>query len=108
MMIELKECLLWKETEINRHEGCSKYEECLSVAVSRKYKSWSCKGCEDYDPQVIRIEIYRESETMPPIMRGVDVNKINKQLTKKMAEMGIPKMGPGGVLTAVTEMRNSK
>lgn len=94
-MRRLNELLSLEDVPEHRREGCTKYQECLDIAVHGRYTSWSCAGCEDYDPCDVIVERFPEPITMPPPTEGIDFNKTNKQLLTKMREMGIPTRGSG-------------
>lgn len=94
-MKQLPDRLLWQETDAHRNEGCSKYNECLDIAATAKMKSFSCISCPDYDPQVVLVEHYSDSETMPGIPERMNYKDFSREMLDKLREVGAPAKGRG-------------
>lgn len=43
-------------TEYFRHTDCPAYDECLGLAVIRKWKNWSCDGCQECSKHLAEID----------------------------------------------------
>lgn len=92
-MKELKNRLLWQETNTHRNESCSKYDDCLSEAANKAWHSFSCVDCCEYDPKTVIIEISRESPTEPSMLDRFNVAEFSAMLSAKMRDIGIPIKG---------------
>lgn len=86
------------EVEFHRFEDCINYGDCVMRASKLKYKSFSCRGCEDYaktaelEPCPV-LSSAMDEYTYPNGRLGFDVAKFSKKLLKKMRELGIPTTG---------------
>ncbi len=56
-MIELKETLDLDMIDIHRRDDCKQYDKCLDDASIKRWRSFSCLDCRQYDA--------REEEALP-------------------------------------------
>lgn len=96
-MHRLKKRLLWQETEALRREGCSRYNKCLGIAAVANMPSFSCAGCDLYDPVVVKVDRCNPGrmDLYPKVEDRMNVKAFGNDILAKMRANGIPTKGPG-------------
>ncbi len=51
-MKELKKTLELDEASFHRNDDCKRYEKCLDDAAVKRWHSFSCIECQQYDPEL--------------------------------------------------------
>lgn len=95
IMKRLYRALTLDETTEHRLDDCENYDDCLYMAAIKKYKSFSCRNCDNYELSTERLPILAMSNTPEYVYDstkfedGGSIADFCKELMTKMREMGI-------------------
>lgn len=97
-MIPLKRELYPSEVEYHRRDDCVSYSECLMEAVRRKYASFSCSRCEEYEPKTEKdpclvLSGDDREYVYPSYPHGGNMRAFGATLTKIMRKLGMKIQG---------------
>jgi len=95
-MRQLADTLDYEDTKIHRREDCKKYEQCLDMAAIKRWKSFSCSHCLEFEQGTVNVDIFAKQLIEPPIPDRFGMARFSKLLSKRMRARGIP-IKPEGV-----------
>lgn len=86
-MKRLYATLLDDEVPMHRLETCAHYDKCLTIACMKKWASFSCRACEDFEfsgPIFLNVPTRKFFPAMPPSNQGFTNRK--KRRTKDVTD----------------------